>query len=159
MPIYPLQQAVLGDSKEIPVTFSSDVIPKILDLTSTHSFPANFRTLNQIIQNGLSHALADGRSQIYASDIEIIGILKSERNSSSFAKPNSSKLNGEVLEGRFGESLLKHIANGENFDEAKDILRKIMINVASKKHGGNKSKIAASLGISRQSLYDHEELE
>lgn len=148
-----------AENKEIQVTYSSDVIAKILDLTSSHSFPANFRTLHQIIQNALTHALADGRSQIYPSDIEIIGILKSGVHGHSSTKPSLHKLNCEVLEGRFGESLLKHIANGENFDEAKDILRKIMINIASKKHGGNKSKIAASLGISRQSLYDHEELE
>ncbi|MES2614619.1 MAG: sigma 54-interacting transcriptional regulator [Bdellovibrionota bacterium] len=148
-----------SENKEIQVTYNTDVITRILDLTSTHSFSANFRTLNQIIQSALTHALADGRSQIYPSDIEIIGILKSGTLSQSSSKPIPGKLNCDVLEGRFGEQLLKHIANGENFDEAKDILRKIMINIASKKFGGNKSKIAAALGISRQSLYDHEELE
>ncbi len=148
-----------ASNNDIQVTYNNDVISKILDLTSTHAFPANFRTLHQIIQSGLTNALADSRSQIYPSDIEINGILKSGFNSNSSLKPFQSKLNADVLDGRFGDSLLKHIASGENFDEAKDILRKIMINIASKKYGGNKSKIAASLGISRQSLYDHEELE
>lgn len=148
-----------NENKEIQVTYSNDVILKILDLTSSHTFSANFRTLNQIIQNALTHALADGRSQIYPNDIEIIGILKSGAQANAVSRPSSGKSNLEVLEGRLGESLLRHIGNGENFDEAKDILRKIMINIASKKHGGNKSKIAASLGISRQSLYDHEEQE
>jgi DNA-binding NtrC family response regulator len=147
------------DNKEIQITYSNDVIAKILDLTSNYVFPANFRTLNQIIQNALTQALADGRSQIYPNDIEIIGILKSGALSNVTSKQPTTKHSIDALEGRFGELLLKHISNGENFDEAKDLLRKIMINIASKKFGGNKSKIAASLGISRQSLYDHEELE
>ena len=150
---------LFSENKDVEITYSSEVIPKILDLSSSHSFPANFRTLHQIIQNSLTQALASGRSQIYPGDIEVIGILKSGLHSQISSKPNSLKYNTEALEGRFGEALLKHIISGENFDDAKDILRKIMINVASKKYKGNKSKIAASLGISRQSLYDHEELE
>ncbi len=148
-----------SQNNDVQITYNADVIARVLDLTSSHAFPANFRTLNQIIQNALSHALADSRSHIYPSDIEVIGILKSSGNTQAMQKPAHGALNCEVLEGRFGETLLKFIAQGENFDEAKDTLRKIMINVASKKHGGNKSKIAAALGISRQSLYDHEESE
>lgn len=147
----------VSDNKDIPLNYTNETVNKILDMTSTHAFPANFRSLQQVIQNGLTHALADGRSQIYPTDLDISGILKSGNQNFSTSKSSQHKSHQEVLEGRFGDMLLRLVANGENFDEAKDILRKIMINVASKKHGGNKSKIAASLGISRQSLYDHEE--
>ena len=85
--------------------------------------------------------------------------MRVAQGETSATNSSSSKNYGDVLEGRFGEALLKYISSGESFDEAKDVLRKIMINVASKKHGGNKSKIASALGISRQSLYDHEESE
>ncbi|KAB8030609.1 sigma 54-interacting transcriptional regulator [Fluviispira multicolorata] len=145
-------------SEDLKVTSSSEVIDKILDLAANHTFPANFRTLHQIIENALSRALADHRSQIYPSDVEIIGSMRSSQIQ-LHGLQGAAKSYGEVLEGRFGEALLKFISSGENFDEAKDILRKIMINVASKKYGGNKSKIASALGISRQSLYDHEESE
>ena len=148
---------LFSENKEIQVTFGTDVVDKILDLTSSHAFAANFRTLYQIIQNSITSALSDGRSKIYPRDIESVGILKSVSYAENPAAMYRSTC--EPLEGRFGESLIRFITNGENFDTAKDILRKIMINVASKKHGGNKSKIAAALGISRQSLYDHEELE
>jgi DNA-binding NtrC family response regulator len=148
---------LFADNKDIQVTYGNDVVDKILDLISSHDFAANFRTLYQIIQNALTHAFNDGRSKIYPDDIESIGLLKT--SSSAEASLQNGKINCEALEGRFGDQLIKYISNGENFDNAKDILRKIMINVASKKHGGNKSKIALALGISRQSLYDHEELE
>ncbi|APJ02709.1 response regulator [Silvanigrella aquatica] len=146
-------------SEDLKVSSSPEVISKILDLAANHSFPANFRTLHQIIENALSKALADHRSQIYPSDIEIIGSMRSSSGNASMGNSGTTKNYGDILEGRFGEALLKYISSGESFDEAKDILRKIMINVASKKYGGNKSKIATSLGISRQSLYDHEEVE
>ncbi|WGL58670.1 response regulator [Pigmentibacter sp. JX0631] len=146
-------------SEDLKISASTEVIGKILDLAANHSFPANFRTLHQIIENALSRALADQRSQIYPSDIEIIGSMRSSHQESVTNTAGTVKNYGDVLEGRFGEALLKFIAAGENFDEAKDVLRKIMINVASKKYGGNKSKIASALGISRQSLYDHEESE
>jgi transcriptional regulator with PAS, ATPase and Fis domain len=107
-----------------------------------------------MIENALTRALVDGRSQIYACDIEIIGSMKSAVGTAS--GKNVTRSNIEALNGRFGEVLLRHISAGENFDQAKDVLRKIMIQIASKKYSGNKSKIAASLGISRQSLYDHE---
>jgi DNA-binding NtrC family response regulator len=146
-------------SEDLKVSSSPEVITKILDLAANHSFPANFRTLHQIIENALSKALADHRSQIYPSDIEIIGSMRTTQGASSQGGIGIAKNYGEVLEGRFGEALLKYISSGECFDEAKDVLRKIMINVASKKYSGNKSKIASALGISRQSLYDHEEIE
>ncbi len=146
-------------SDDLKVSSSAEVISKILDLSANHSFPANFRTLHQIIENALSKALADHRSQIYPSDIEIIGSMRTTSGASSSGGLGVVKNYGDALEGRFGEALLKYISSGESFDEAKDILRKIMINVASKKFGGNKSKIASALGISRQSLYDHEEIE
>lgn len=138
---------------DLKVTYSSDVIDKILDLAVSHTFPANFRTLHQIVENALVRALADRRSQIYASDIEIIGGIKSISSPSQSSLPKPGL---EVLEGRNGDTLLRLINAGENFDEAKDILRKIMIQVGNKKYGGNKSKIASALGISRQSLYDHD---
>jgi DNA-binding NtrC family response regulator len=144
-------------SEDLKISSSTEVSSKILDLAANYSFPANFRTLRQIIEHALSKALADHRSQIYPRDIQLIGSMKAFFASHQKGVFGNSKNNGDVLEGRFGEALLKHISAGENFDEAKDILRKIMINVASKKHGGNKSKIASALGISRQSLYDHEE--
>lgn len=146
-------------SEDLKISATSEVIGKILDLAANHTFPANFRTLHQIIENALSKALADHRSQIYPSDIEIIGSMRTSLLENPTQSSGPSRNFGDVLEGRFGEALLKYISAGENFDEAKDILRKIMINVASKKFGGNKSKIASSLGISRQSLYDHEESE
>jgi two-component system nitrogen regulation response regulator GlnG len=147
-------------SEDLKISSSPEVISKILDLAANHIFPANFRTLHQIIENAISKALTDHRSQIYPSDIEIVGSMRtSSVQDNQIASSRSVKNYGEVLEGRFGEALLKYIYSGENFDEAKDVLRKIMINVASKKYGGNKSKIASSLGISRQSLYDHEESE
>ena len=146
-------------SDDLKVSSSTEVIGKILDLAANHSFPANFRTLHQIIENALSKALADHRSQIYPSDIEIIGSMRTAAGTSPSGVLGIAKNYGDVLEGRFGEALLKYISSGESFDEAKDVLRKIMINVASKKFGGNKSKIATALGISRQSLYDHEEIE
>lgn len=145
--------------ESLNVSSSGDVISKILDFAANYSFPANFRTLHQIIENALSKALADHRSQIYSSDIEIIGSMKISPLVSQECIKNGIRNYSEVLEGRFGEALLKYISSGENFDEAKDLLRKIMINIASKKCGGNKSKIASALGISRQSLYDHEEAE
>ena len=146
-------------SDDLKISSSPEVFGKILDLAANHSFPANFRTLYQIIENALSKALGDHRSQIYPSDIEIIGSMRT--NSASVVSNSSgvTKNYGDILEGRFGEALLKYMSSGESFDEAKDILRKIMINVASKKFSGNKSKIASALGISRQSLYDHEEVE
>jgi DNA-binding NtrC family response regulator len=143
-----------SSQQEIKVTYQNDAIDKILDLASHHHFPANFRTLRQMIENALTRALVDGRSQIYACDIEIIGSMKSAVGTAS--GKNVTRSNIEALNGRFGEVLLRHISAGENFDQAKDVLRKIMIQIASKKYSGNKSKIAASLGISRQSLYDHE---
>ncbi|MBX9836914.1 response regulator [Silvanigrella sp.] len=146
-------------SEDLKVSANHEVIGKILDLAANHAFPANFRTLHQIIENALSKALSDHRSQIYPSDIEIIGSMRVAQGETSVTNSSSSKNYGDVLEGRFGEALLKYISSGESFDEAKDVLRKIMINVASKKYGGNKSKIASALGISRQSLYDHEESE
>jgi DNA-binding NtrC family response regulator len=146
-------------SDDLKVSSSAEVVSKILDLAANHSFPANFRTLHQIIENALSKALADHRSQIYPSDIEIIGSMRTASSTSTSGISGIAKNYGDILEGRFGEALLKYISSGESFDEAKDVLRKIMINVASKKFGGNKSKIASALGISRQSLYDHEEIE
>lgn len=143
-----------SNHQEIKVTYHSDVIPRILDLASQHHFPANFRTLCQIIENATNRALVDGRSQIYPNDIEVIGSIRSA--ASSTGVKGNVRSNYEILDGRFGEALLKYISTGENFEQAKDVLRKIMIQTASKKYAGNKSKIAAALGISRQSLYDHE---
>ncbi len=145
------------NKQEMQINYNQDVVSRILDLVSTHHFPANFRTLNQIIQNAVSQAHVDGRSQIYPTDIAVIGILKSNDQSTYHGKLSPKRSTPEALDGRYGDSLVKLINMGENFDEAKDLLRKIMINTASKKHGGNKSKIASALGISRQSLYDHEE--
>ena len=152
-------EQVSHSNEDLKITFNQEVVDKILDLAANYSFPANFRTLHQIIENALSRALGDQRSQIYPTDVEIIGSMRSSVHSPTQATSGVGKNFGEVLEGRFGEALLKYISSGENFDEAKDTLRKIMINVASKKYAGNKSKIASALGISRQSLYDHEESE
>lgn len=143
-----------ADQNEIKVTYQFDVIDKILDLASRHHFPSNFRTLRQMIESALTRALLDSRSQIYASDIEIIGSMRSAQGVAP--TKSISKSNMDALSGRFGETLLKYISAGENFDQAKDVLRQMMIQIASKKHSGNKSKVAAALGISRQSLYDHE---
>lgn len=148
-------QHFLSSQSEITITYQIDVVDRIIDLTKTYQFSSNFRTLRQLIENAFRRALLDGRSQIYSSDIEILGSMRPIHVNAS-SKGNQLKASVEALSGRFGEALLRYILAGENFDQAKDMLRKIMIQNASKKHLGNKSKVAAALGISRQSLYDHE---
>ncbi len=141
-------------NQDVRVSFHLDSITKILDIVCVHTLPANFKTLYQLIDNSFHNAMSDRRTLIYPNDIELTCSIKAAPNMSSL----TAKSNYDFLDNRYGETLLRNMAVGENFDEAKEMLRKIMVQTATKKHGGNKSKVAAALGISRQSLYDHEDV-
>jgi DNA-binding NtrC family response regulator len=129
------------------------LLSEILDRVHFSSDRVTLRSLVRCIEAACQRAADDGRQIAFVSDLENFEVLYD----SDLRVPQKQSRHFDLaIDDDIGIEPWKQlyeIGRNGTVAEAEELLRKIMIDYAMIRHEGNKTQMAAQLGISRQHLY------
>lgn len=129
------------------------LIGEIVDRMSAASDRITLRSLVRAIEEATALATSEGRERILVADFASFanlydnGVISGARESRELLLASDDKI---------GVSPWRHlyeVIRTGSFEEAEEVVRKMMVEYAMIRYRGNKTKVAAQLGVARQYLY------
>lgn len=124
--------------RSIDVSFDPRYVARLVELVSFSGLDENFSSLHKIINSSISKATSESRS--YVSEFDL-----------SYAPENVDF--SKILKHRGAAEFFRLLSEGKDLKRMKQLLDSLAFLVAEKEHSGDKSKMAESLNVTRQTVY------
>jgi DNA-binding NtrC family response regulator len=117
------------------------------------SHRVTMRSIVRTVEDAVARANEDGRTLVVESDLGNLEFLYEAELQTEPTEISQLTMASDDKIGAEPWHELYHAARNNSFEEATDLLRKMMVEYAMIKHKGNKTKVAAQLNVARQHLY------
>lgn len=161
----PVMDEILNDARELTDFLFMRIIHKrtmkpergligeLVDRMSAASDHVTLRSLVGAIEQAVTHAALEGRERILVTDFASFENLYDNNATPASTVARELLLASDDRVGITSWRNLYEVIRTGSFEEAEEAVRKMMVEYAMIRYRGNKTKVAAQLGVARQYLY------